>query len=157
MKAGKVVLVVAVVFLYAGGAVMGRPAGGVDHRATAEKFFQYVAEGKPQEGVDFVFASNPWMARQPDELQKMKNQLHNLTGLVGEYHGHDIVVEDDIAGRFVHVSYLAFYDRQPVRFSFQFYKPKDTWMTYNFKFDTDFDDEMAAAAKLDLLKAMRQR
>ena len=58
----------------------------------------------------------------------------------------------DVRGRFVHVTYLALYDRQPVRMEFQFYRPKDEWIIYSFSFDVKFDDEVEAMARKNILK-----
>ena len=72
----------------------------------------------------------------------MKSQFENIEKLVGEYNGKVLIDETNIKNRFVHITYLALYDRQPVRMEFQFYKPKNDWVIYSFSFDIDFDNEV---------------
>lgn len=45
-------------------------------------------------------------------------------------------------------SYLLRYDRQLIRFTFQFYKPDKEWMLYSLSFDVTLDDEVEEAAKM---------
>ena len=49
-------------------------------------------------------------------------------------------------------SYLVKYDRQPIRFTFQFYKPNKEWRIHSFKYDGNIDDEIEEAAKLYYFK-----
>lgn len=40
------------------------------------------------------------------------------------------------------------YARQPIRFTFILYKPKEEWMLFNFKYDDKLDEEMEDAANI---------
>jgi len=44
------------------------------------------------------------------------------------------------------------YDKQPVRFIFIYYRPKDVWKIYTFQFNTNMDEELTSAAGVDQLK-----
>jgi len=131
------------------------PAPG--YRELTEKFFQYVAAGKPEEGVQYLFGLNPWMMRKPDDVDKMKSQVANVTSVMGQYQGYELIVEKSVGERLVHLSYFAYYERQPLRFTLQFYKPKDTWTTYGFNFDDTFNMEMMAAANLSVVMEKKEK
>jgi len=40
------------------------------------------------------------------------------------------------------------YDRQPIRFTFEFYKPDKEWVLFAISFDATLDDEVEEAAKV---------
>lgn len=122
-----------------------------DHRPMVKAFFQKIQEGKHEEAVRDFFSTNPWMARVPDVVNRASSQFVALQGNLGEYHGHQLLVEKVVAGRFLHASYFAFYDRQPLRFIFEFYKPQDTWLPYTFVFDDAFSQELKAATSLETI------
>ncbi|WP_209405780.1 hypothetical protein [Pseudozobellia sp. WGM2] len=46
------------------------------------------------------------------------------------------------------MSYLVKFDRQPIRFTFQFYKPYNQWRTHRFKYDGNVDEEIEESAKV---------
>lgn len=42
--------------------------------------------------------------------------------------------------------------RTPIRFTFEFYKPKDSWVVYSFKYDDAFDDDVENIINRQLIK-----
>ncbi len=116
-----------------------------------ERFFLLYEQGKPADAVNYVFGLNPYMSRKADDVQNLRTQLSNMVSLLGEYRGNEKITEKALGSKFVHLVYLAYHDRQPVRFTFQFYKPRDTWMTYTFTFEDRFAAELTEAAKADLI------
>ncbi len=106
------------------------------------KFFKLYEMGKKSEAVDSIYSTNPWMTSAADAIVQIKSQFQNIENLVGNYNNKVLVDETNIKDRFVHLTYLALYDRQPVRMEFQFYKPKKDWIIYSFSFDVDFDDDI---------------
>jgi hypothetical protein len=50
------------------------------------------------------------------------------------------------------ITYIVKYDREPLRFTFFFYKPKDVWRVSNFSYDENISDELEEAAKVYRLK-----
>ena len=122
------------------------------YQGEINKFFKLFEAGKKSEAVNSIYRTNPWMDSAQDAIINIKNQLQSLDKLVGNYNGKEKVGELDVRGRFVHITYLALYDRQPVRMEFQFYRPKDEWIIYSFSFDVKFDDEVEAMARKNILK-----
>ena len=114
-----------------------------------EKFFKEYEKQGSSVAIDNLYETNEWMRRATDAITKLKNQLEGLNmDYVGNYNGYELIVEKQLADSYLLISYLVKFDRQPVRFTFQFYKPKDKWLIYSFQFDGDIDDEMEESAKL---------
>ncbi|REG86027.1 hypothetical protein [Winogradskyella sediminis] len=118
---------------------------------TTEFFKTY--EKSPQKAVDYVFETNKWMIdRNKDRIENVKTQLTSFLGLVGDYYGYEKVTEKSVGESYKLVSYMIKYDRQPVRFTFVFYKPKDKWQVQNFQYDDNLDDELEESGKVYRLK-----
>src|SRR5690606_10529044 len=118
---------------------------------TTEFFRTY--EDSHQKAVDYVFSTNKWMIdRNKDGIENVKNQLTNFLGLVGDYYGYEKITEKSVGESYKLVSYMIKYDRQPVRFTFVFYKPKDKWQVQNFQYDDKLDDELEESGKVYRLK-----
>ena len=110
-------------------------------------------EKSPQKAVDYVFGTNKWMIdRNKDGIENVKSQLTNFLGLVGEYYGFEKITEKSVGKSFKLVSYMIKYDRQPMRFTFVFYRPNDKWQVQNFKFDDSLDNELEESGKVYRLK-----
>jgi len=112
------------------------------------KFFDtYLAQGTSA-ALDQFYATNKWMDRNKDATEKLKSQFANLPALVGDYYGRDLIAKKTLGESFVLISYLVKYDRQPIRFTFELYKPQDSWLAYSFSYDDSFGDELEEAAKV---------
>lgn len=115
------------------------------------EFFK-VYEKNPQKAVDYIFSTNNWMSKEKNyDVENVKSQLSNFVGLVGDYYGYEKITEKSLGESLKLVSYIIKYDRQPIRFTFLFYKPKDVWKIQNFKFDDNLDAEIEESAKINNL------
>ena len=113
-----------------------------------DKFFDtYLSQGTSA-ALDEFYATNTWMDRNRDATEKLKSQFANLPSLVGDYYGRDLIVKKTLGESLVLISYLVKYDRQPIRFTFQLYKPKDVWLAYSFSYDDSFGDELEESARV---------
>ncbi|WP_375238099.1 hypothetical protein [Aurantibacter sp.] len=112
------------------------------------KFF-VIYEASPFEAVDYVYSTNKWMERNIDGIEDVKNKMRTFLGLVGEYYGYEEIVQNSIGEKYKLVSYIVKYDRQPLRFTFIFYKPKDKWQVQNFRFDDNLSDELTELSKIN--------
>ena len=118
---------------------------------TTEFFKTY--EKSPQKAVDHIFGTNKWMMdRNKDGIENIKTQLTSFLGLVGDYYGYEKITEKSVGESYKLVSYMIKYDRQPLRFTFVFYKPKDKWQVQNFQYDNNLDDELEESGKVYRLK-----
>ena len=118
---------------------------------TIKKFFETYADNKPEEALENLYRSSPWITANSDGLINMKNKFGDIKDVLGEYNGYELLVKKSLGDCFEHYTYLVRYDRQPVRFKFEFYKPRDGWIIYSFAYDYDLDDELEEAARLKLL------
>ncbi|WP_396633236.1 hypothetical protein [Maribacter sp. R86514] len=118
-------------------------------------FTEYQNDGESK-ALDNLYSNNKWMNRATDAITKLKQQLGTLNeDYVGKYYGYELIVEKRLSDSFILMSYLVKYDRQPIRFTFQFYKPDNEWRTHSFKYDGNIDEEIEESAKvyyLDLKK-----
>lgn len=124
--------------------------GDAGYEPLIQKFFKQFEGGKVNEAIDELYSTNKWIDQQRDMVQNIKTQFAGVVPLVGQYRGRELIGTATIGGRLVHVTYLMLYDRQPLRFEFQFYKPKDAWIIYSFSFDTKLSDEIEAAARAEV-------
>jgi hypothetical protein len=118
-----------------------------DYHSRIDTFFAKIQAGNVSEAVDYIYADNPWVAKKTDEIQQVKSQMLNLSTLVGAYGSHHKLAEEVVAGRFAYLYYFVAYERQPLAFSFAFYKPKDAWMIYSFMFSDEITGEVEKQVK----------
>ncbi len=120
-----------------------------DPKEVVELFFKEFKEKGSGIAIDNLYKPNKWISKSADAIIQLKSQLDGLNeDYVGKYYGNELILEKKLADSFILMSYLVKYDRQPIRFTFQFYKPNDTWMIHSFKFDGNLDAEIEEAAKL---------
>lgn len=102
--------------------------------------------------IDDLYATNPWSVTIKDGIERIKNELNSYTvDSMGEYYGYELITRKEASKSFVLFSYIIKYDRQPVRFSFLFYKPDTIWGLYSFKIDGELSMEIEEASKLYFL------
>lgn len=121
----------------------------------SKKFFELYAT-KPMDAIDLIFADVKKNKQINDDITAIKKNLKVTIDQDGEYYGYEPITEKGIGNTVKLLSYIVKYDRQPVRFVFVFYKPKDAWKIYTFQFNTNLDEELTNAAGVDLLKENKQ-
>lgn len=103
----------------------------------------------PTKAVGDIYGTNPWISRNKDAVESVKNEVNRYnTDFVGKYYGYEPITRKQFSESFVLFSYMVKYERQPMRFMFKFYKPSTKWVLYEFKIDSDLDNELEQAAKL---------
>lgn len=122
-------------------------AAGAGYQTEIDQFFERFGNGEVAEAVDGVYGSNPWIDLNGDAVKNVRNQLLNINSLVGGFNGQVMLNETLVKDVYAHVTYLALFDRQPVRMEFQYYKPKDRWMVFSFAFDVKWDEELEQAVR----------
>lgn len=121
----------------------------------SKKFFELYAT-KPMDAIDQLFADVKKNKQVNDEITAIKKNLKVTIDQDGDYNGYELITEKGVGNTIKLLSYIVKYDKQPVRFVFVFYKPKDAWKIYTFQFNTNLDEELNNAAGVDLLKENKQ-
>jgi hypothetical protein len=121
----------------------------------SKKFFE-IYSTKPIDAIDYIFTNVKQTKEMKDDVVAIKKNLKMTTGVIGDYVGYELITEKNVGNSLKLMSYMVKYDRQPVRFVFIYYKPKDTWQLYTFQFDTNINDELNDAAGVDKLKPNRE-
>jgi len=116
-----------------------------------KKFFKEYEEEGAFVALDNLYSNNKWMSTNQEAVDNLKTQLNDINNVVGEYYGYEPITKKTMGKSFVLYSYLVKYDRQPIRFTFEFYKPNDKWMTFYFAFDENLDEELEESAKIQFL------
>lgn len=117
-----------------------------------DEFFKLYKEKNSDVALDYLFNTNKWMKDSKEDVENVKSQLKNTINLLGDYYGTDLIIKKTISNKMELYSYFILYDRQPLRFTLQFYNPNGKWRLQNFSYDDAFDDELKEAAKAYRLK-----
>ncbi len=95
-------------------------------------FLVTISQGVVQ-AIDDIYGSNPSLNSQTDAIINLKNKMSDLTEeYIGKLHGRDLITKKEFSDKYVIYTYLVRYDRQPVRFTFEFYKPSNEWRIHSF-------------------------
>lgn len=111
-------------------------------------FEKYKNEGSTS-AMNNIYEKNQWISQTSDDVVNLKKQMEELTeDFIGKYYGYELILEKKLSDSYVLKSFLVKYGRQPLRFTFQFYKPDDQWVFYGFSYDANLTEEVKEAAKL---------
>jgi hypothetical protein len=111
-----------------------------------DKFFKtYEAEGTSKAIIN-IFKTNPLV--DSTSLRGLIAKIDTTRGLIGLYVGKELIVQRKASNSLVLYSYLVKHQKQPVRFTFMFYKPKNDWVIYRLYFDDQVDNELEESAKI---------
>lgn len=122
-----------------------------EYQEEIDKFFNLYKTEKISQAVDSIYSTNKYVSSIPDQVQNVKNQLTAAKGMLGEINFINKISDYKVGDLMVQVTYIVTYDRQPLRFEFQFFKVNDGWRVYSFSFDDDLDDELKVLARKSAL------
>ncbi|HTE01537.1 MAG TPA: hypothetical protein VK668_19755 [Mucilaginibacter sp.] len=120
-----------------------------------KKFFE-IYSTQPQDAIDFIFSGEKVSKESKDDITAIKKNLKMTLGVAGDYVGYELITEKNVGNSYKLMSYLVKHDKQPIRFVFVYYKPKDKWKISTFQFNTNMDDELNDAAGVDKLKQNKE-
>jgi hypothetical protein len=140
-------LAMVVVFLLCATTAFAESYGGIP-----DKFFAYLSQGKTNEAIDYLYGTNPWVAKNADQVTNLKGELSKLKGLVGKYLFHELIVEQKVGSRYAHLIYLVGYERQPLRFEIKVYKTSNEWRFQGVSFDARITDDIEKLANERIVK-----
>lgn len=118
-----------------------------DGQELVNRFFD-LYKGKGYEyALKYAFETNKWINSQGNEMMNISLQLgKSITGL-GEYIGYEEIKSKTVGSRFRILTYFVYYQREPMRFTFELYKNNNGWEIWDFQFDSDFDTELEESMK----------
>ena len=111
-----------------------------------DKLFQ-IYKTSPEKAVTYGFSTNEWFKGNQEAISELETKLIKLISVVGNYNGYEKIKEKNIGNNYKLETYMLKYDRQPVKFTFIFYRPDTIWHIQNFYFNTDFDDDIEKMAQ----------
>ncbi len=129
-------------------------SGNIFAQATPDsliaEFFVNYSKDAP-EAVKDLYRTNNWF-EDINDIKGVEGLLKSVAKLqegdLGEYYGYELILTKKVTKVFELHSYLLKYHRQPIRFTFQFYKPNDKWGLYAFSLDYKISTELKKSAKL---------
>jgi hypothetical protein len=116
-----------------------------------EVFFKKYQEEGTNKAIDYIFSSNKLLAS-PDQLNGLKNKLDSTRRFLGNYTGKVLITEKDASSDLVLLTYLVKHEKQPIRFSFIFYKPTTEWVLFKFQYDDQIISELEDSGKIYFIK-----
>ena len=122
-----------------------------DPQKIIDKFFNLYKKNA-NEAIDYIFSTNKWMNDSKDQIENVKFKLNSTLKLLGDYTGHNLMTKRTVGEYLALYTFMVRYDRQPLRFTLLFYKPKNEWRLQNFSYDDNIDEELKEAAKAYRLK-----
>jgi hypothetical protein len=100
-------------------------------------------EKNPNDAVNYIYGTTRWPPRLKNAITDIKTELATYTpGDMGKYDGYELVARDQLSTSLMVYTYLVKYDRQPVRFTFELYKPTDKWQLLSFFIDSNTEEEL---------------
>lgn len=113
------------------------------------KFFELYKTKGYDAAVRYSWSTNKWIPASPDDMSKIILSLGKVVDNMGEFLGQEELKSKKVGSRFRIVSYLVYYQRDPVRFTFELYRNNQSWEISDFVFDTQFEQEIEESMKLD--------
>lgn len=102
-----------------------------------QEFFQ-TYKINSSDAIDIAFQHNKWMQEQEKEIFNLKYQLGETIKLLGEYLGYEKIEEISLGESLKKLTFIVKYERQPLRFILNLYKPKNDWGIQDLYFDGVF-------------------
>ncbi len=126
-----------------------QPSFAVDYKKDIDIFFKLLEKEQHEKAIEHLYTSNEWIGKHSDQVEQLKKQVSLLEeSYVGKLRKSILIGEHTFKGVYTHITYLAVYDRQPIKFEFQYYKPQKEWRIQGFSFDADIDDQFEEAANI---------
>lgn len=114
-------------------------------------FFKKYQDEGTSKAVDYIFSSNLSLINS-SQLSDLKSKLDSTRKIIGNFEGQELITQKHTSNSLVLFSYLVKHDKQPLRFTFIFYKPKTEWTLYKFKYDDQADSELEESGKIYFIK-----
>lgn len=122
-----------------------------DGQELIDTFFDYYKKKSPEIAFKYALSTNKWIEIQGDEMTNIILKLSKEVNVMGEFLGYEEIKSRKVGSRFRIASYLVYYMRDPIRFTFELYKTTAGWEISQVDFDTNFDEELEESMKLSVV------
>ncbi|NOT76250.1 MAG: hypothetical protein HOP08_15080 [Cyclobacteriaceae bacterium] len=113
-----------------------------------DTFFDLYKNKGYDAALKYTLTTNKWIQTSGGEMDNIIIRLEKEIKTMGEYIGYEELKSKNLGTRLRYVSYLVYYQRDPVRFTFALYKNGTGWEISDFQYDFGFDKEIEASMKL---------
>lgn len=113
-----------------------------------DSFFDTMKNESIDVALDNISKTNKFFAESKEQIDGIKEKFGGISHIIGKYQGAELFFSDKIGSSLVLYSYLVKFERQPLCFTFIFYKPDKTWGLHNFQFDTNIVDMLSEKSKV---------
>lgn len=116
-------------------------------------FFNLYAKQGLEQGIDYLYETNPWLNENEKEKNQLKASCKEILneGEVGQYRGKEVILRKRVGRSLMYMSYLIKYERQPYRMNFIFYKPHKSWQLHELSLDSEIEGEIIETGKIFML------
>jgi hypothetical protein len=111
-----------------------------DIKKIIDPFFETYRINGPKNAISKLLGSNKYIPQ--DVTDTVAVRLERLAKGFGKFQGVDKVSTLHYGKSIVEVTYLVNYERQPMRFKFQFYQPGTGWRIQDFRYHSDFMNDL---------------
>jgi len=119
-----------------------------DGQQLLDTFFDLYKNKGYDMALKYTLTTNKWISPSGNEMDNIIIKLEKEIKSMGEYLGYEELKSKKIGSRYRIVSYLVYYQRDPVRFTFALYKNNDGWEITDFQYDFKFDKEIEESIRL---------
>jgi hypothetical protein len=136
-------------------ATAAKPAVVVTKTASniIDSFFKKYKDDGTGPAIDYLFGTNK-LFTDSAQISVLKTKLDALRQTLGDYVGKELIIQKDASASLVFYAILVKHEKSPLRFTFMFYKPKNDWVLYRFKYDDQMDAELEDAGKITNRKTL---
>jgi ABC-type transporter MlaC component len=119
-----------------------------DGQELIDNFFDYYKNKGYANALKYALSTNKWIKPEGNEMDNIIISLSKQVDVMGELIGFEELKTKALGSRFRIASYLVYYQRDPIRFTFELYKNNLGWEISSVEFDTAFDEELEESMKL---------
>lgn len=118
-----------------------------------EKFFSIFDKQGVDAAIDTLYSTNKWMTKNQKAVDNLKEQMTQELNSesIGNYFGQDLVIDKQLTDNYRVLRYIVKFERQPIKFTFQYYRPNKEWKIYSFRYSFRVAEEIEEATTLELL------
>jgi hypothetical protein len=91
-------------------------------------------ETNPDDAIDYIFSTNPYINKNQQGIEQLKERFNTSRKLLGDYFGYEIIEKDYIGESFSRYMFMLKYHRQPVKLEIILYRPDQNWLLYTMQF-----------------------